>query len=38
MNTGWTQGPDWYQGGEIDIIETINLQVENQYALHTIPG
>lgn len=34
----WTQGPNWYQGGEIDIIETINLQVENQYALHTIPG
>ncbi|WVQ92796.1 hypothetical protein IAS59_006612 [Cryptococcus gattii] len=31
----WTQGPSWPAGGEIDIIEGINLQPTNMIALHT---
>jgi len=31
----WTKGPNWPDGGEIDIIETINQMQTNQYALHT---
>ncbi|KAF7323782.1 Rhodanese domain-containing protein [Mycena kentingensis (nom. inval.)] len=31
-------GPDWPRGGEIDIIEGINLMKDNQMALHTTPG
>ncbi|AAW46063.1 hypothetical protein CNBJ0500 [Cryptococcus deneoformans B-3501A] len=31
----WTQGPSWPAGGEIDIIEGINLQATNMIALHT---
>ncbi|OWT36813.1 hypothetical protein C362_05550 [Cryptococcus neoformans Bt1] len=31
----WTQGPSWPAGGEIDIVEGINLQATNMIALHT---
>ncbi|EJD43362.1 hypothetical protein AURDEDRAFT_114715 [Auricularia subglabra TFB-10046 SS5] len=34
----WTMGPNWPQGGEIDIIEGINKQPANQIAVHTVPG
>ncbi|TFL00746.1 glycoside hydrolase family 16 protein [Pterulicium gracile] len=34
----WTKGPNWPDDGEIDIIEGINLQANNQMALHTTPG
>ncbi|KAL0952659.1 hypothetical protein HGRIS_006902 [Hohenbuehelia grisea] len=34
----WSKGDDWPNGGEIDIIEGINLLGRNQVALHTTPG
>lgn len=31
----WTQGPNWPEGGEIDIMEGVHLQKTNQVALHS---
>ncbi|KAN0086101.1 glycoside hydrolase family 16 protein [Tylopilus felleus] len=34
----WSFGPNWPQDGEIDIIENINLNTDNQMAIHAING
>ncbi|KAF2155794.1 glycoside hydrolase family 16 protein, partial [Myriangium duriaei CBS 260.36] len=34
----WTVGPNWPAGGEIDIIEGVNLQSTNAMTLHTADG
>ncbi|KAI9636099.1 concanavalin A-like lectin/glucanase domain-containing protein [Dioszegia hungarica] len=34
----WTQGPNWPNGGEIDIVEGINQQQGNQIAVHAASG
>jgi hypothetical protein len=34
----WTKGQNWPDDGEIDILEGINLNTNNQIALHTRPG
>lgn len=34
----WTVGPNWPEGGEIDIIEGVNSQASNSMALHTNQG
>ncbi|OSD08169.1 glycoside hydrolase family 16 protein [Trametes coccinea BRFM310] len=34
----WTKGPNWPFDGEIDIVEGINLQKDNQMAVHTTQG
>src|SRR5215471_10971509 len=35
----WTNGKGaWPDGGEIDIIEAVNLQQNNQMAVHSQPG
>jgi hypothetical protein len=34
----WSVGPNWPQGGEIDIIEGVNTGTQNQYTLHTAEG
>ncbi|KAJ7903763.1 hypothetical protein B0H14DRAFT_3680757 [Mycena olivaceomarginata] len=35
---GCSTGPTWRAGGQIDIIEGINLETSNQVALHTATG
>ncbi|KAG5647859.1 hypothetical protein DXG03_007783 [Asterophora parasitica] len=34
----WSVGPNWPQGGEIDILEGVHNQETNQYTLHTGAG
>ncbi|KAG6861452.1 hypothetical protein C0995_016543 [Termitomyces sp. Mi166 len=34
----WSVGPNWPEGGEIDILEGVNLGDTNQYTLHTGAG
>lgn len=34
----WTNGPNWPNGGEIDILEGVNDQQQNQATLHTSEG
>ncbi|MCJ1283511.1 hypothetical protein MMC26_002841 [Xylographa opegraphella] len=34
----WVVGPNWPSGGEIDIIEGVNIGVQDQVTLHTSPG
>jgi hypothetical protein len=34
----WTVGPSWPQNGEIDILEGVNEQAANSFALHTAEG
>ncbi|MCJ1354549.1 MAG: hypothetical protein MMC33_004538 [Icmadophila ericetorum] len=34
----WMVGPNWPSGGEVDIIEGVNIGVQNQMTLHTSPG
>jgi len=34
----WMVGPDWPNGGEIDIFEGVNLNTANQYTAHTAAG
>jgi len=34
----WTVGPNWPNGGEIDIIEGVNVQVNDATTLHTSDG
>jgi len=34
----WSVGPNWPNGGEIDIVEGVNTQATNQITLHTGPN
>lgn len=34
----WLYGPDWPTSGEVDIIEGVNSQAANSFAVHTNPG
>ncbi len=34
----WSNGPNWPQGGEIDILEGVNTFTQNQVSLHTGVG
>ena len=40
MLTGrsWTVGPDWPNGGEIDIMEQVNSATKNRVTMHTSDG
>lgn len=32
------QGPNWPNGGEIDVFENVNMATNNRYTLHTTQG
>ena len=34
----WTKGPDWPNGGEIDVLEAVNRGTNNQMTLHALSG
>ncbi|KAI0090040.1 concanavalin A-like lectin/glucanase domain-containing protein [Irpex rosettiformis] len=34
----WTNGPNWPNNGEIDIVEGVNDYTNNQATIHTAPG
>lgn len=34
----WSTGPDWPNGGEIDLVEYVSLQSKNGFSVHTGPG
>jgi len=34
----WSNGPNWPQGGEIDVLEGVNDYTNNQATIHTNPG
>ncbi|KAI0757414.1 concanavalin A-like lectin/glucanase domain-containing protein [Daedaleopsis nitida] len=34
----WSNGPNWPNGGEIDMVEGVNDYTNNQVTLHTNPG
>ncbi|KAI9629513.1 hypothetical protein KEM48_012983, partial [Puccinia striiformis f. sp. tritici PST-130] len=34
----WTVGENWPHGGEIDIVEGVNMGTLNQMTLHSVPG
>ncbi|KAI9357897.1 putative endo-1,3(4)-beta-glucanase, partial [Zopfochytrium polystomum] len=34
----WLLGPDWPNGGEVDVLEGVHLAAENQVTLHTAAG
>ena len=34
----WLIGPDWPAGGEVDVLEGVNLQSSNQMTVHTNAG
>jgi hypothetical protein len=34
----WLLGPDWPNGGEVDIVEGVHVQTQNSMALHTSAG
>ncbi|KAH8109492.1 concanavalin A-like lectin/glucanase domain-containing protein [Phellopilus nigrolimitatus] len=34
----WMQGPNWPAGGEIDVFEGVNQELNNRFTLHTADG